>query len=247
MKSKIKIYQAKASISKENFLKSEQEFILKPISYKLPITQTSGNTFSNYGDAYPIETENSITTVGFGVTETNFYYGQPVEVRTTVNSPDGRSATSTAQGTTYTRAETALPLYSPPDVAFPENSFNIEIPITFAIFMYGYGPECYRFGTEGPCPMYRVYYTTVSLPIRTTLDAYELLSETFTGGRFGKGVCDYDATCFGFCSLTQFGVDKVNQQSCPLYTQCRTVVFGNTCLNLVKVCTASVGRGTCSS
>lgn len=169
--------------------------------------------------------------VGSGVTSMNYYepYHDAVVI-TTLTSPSGQQI-------------------SLEDFDVSENykpfSARAEVELLWSDNEVG----TYTINSEhrSYCPYTNFGSTNASLPISIARDAYELFSEVWAGGRFGYGACDYEATCYGFCSLTTFGVAKVNPQNCPRYAQCRTLVVRGSCLNRAKICVYSPTRGTCSS
>lgn len=174
VKPKVKIYTGDALRQPNN---NSSPFQIKGVSFlpaslkKNAIVQ-GGASINNYGESWSVDNSQSeyspdnlpqnTLLVGAGITETNFYYGQPTEVKTDINSPDGRTTTITSQGTTYTRAETNMPIYDE-NLPFPEGDGYFTIPIYHSVFFYGYGPQCYQYGTEGPCPNYMQFYTLVQV------------------------------------------------------------------------------------
>lgn len=232
------------------------------IIFLVLMTVTTGYSQSTFNDMWADDSNvdengNGLVVVGRGVSEINYVDEDGVEVETRITSPTGRTVFSGAFGEVSAQADARL--------AFDWNDigdFTVRVE-RFPMCMNGYSNDgddgiLIRHGVNSTgglwwrptgyrrCPR-NSFLTSGVFPVRIARDAYELVSETFIGGRFGNGVCDYDATCYGFCSLTSYGVDKVNAQSCPLYTQCRTVVFRGSCLNVAKICVGSVTRGTCSS
>lgn len=219
-------------------------------SQKTPFFQSGGATITNYGDAYPVNNtpaeyfpdflpQNTLT-IGVGVTETNFYHGQPNTVKTDVNSPDGRSSTNTTQGTTYTQTETALPLYDD-NYTFPPGDGVIQIPIYHSVFYYGYGPQCYQYGTDGPCPNYFNFFTLVEI-------SYTGASIVYSAYRY-LGVEDnyhvYGPTCIATFPCTK--TKKYQPNFLGNFEQCRGLrlqIFGT--VICASACTGQETEGYCT-
>ena len=245
-----------------NNLKSFPRFFVG-IIFLVLITVTTGYSQSTFNDMWADDSNvdangNGLVVVGRGVSEINYVDEDGVEVETRITSPSGRTVMSGAFGEVSAQSDARL-------------SFDWEDIGDFTVRVERF-PMCnngggWNGGDEGilithgynggggiwwrptgfqRCPR-NSFVSSGIFPVRIARDAYEVVSETFVGGRFGNGVCDYDATCYGFCSLTSFGVDKLTPQNCPRYTQCRTIVIRGTCLNIAKICVASATRGICSS
>lgn len=264
LKSKVKIQSRKTLFDVEtNFSSSSNLFEktrISPAKYKVDFLESASNDSSGYTDYSDVwmdstDPENPVM-VGFGATEVAYTSGEDVaEVTTELTSPSGTTISSSNFGEFFALAEVSFiwnwipgnfflsSYHTPYCFTCPFTGMRIDtrwLPGYLCPYTNDYlGP--YGFGCGGS------RFTSISIPVRIARDAYELVSETWIGGRFGNGVCDYDATCYGFCSLTSYGVDKVNRQNCPRYTQCKTVVFRGSCLNIAKVCVGSQTRGTCSS
>lgn len=172
---------------------------------------------------------NDIYLRGCGVTDGSYTHSYYVD--SALRSPIGRTDyRSSGRRTGYARADISLP--------WEWNEGEIGDFIT----------DSEHFAR---CPYDELYYYSIgstfnALPVGIARDAYQFLSETFVGGRFGNGVCDVTPTCRGRCTLDSYGVDKVHQLNCPAYFQCRTLtVFGN-CVQITKFCIGQSFPGNCN-
>ncbi len=78
-------------------------------------------------------------------------------------------------------------------------------------------------------------------------DAYEILSETFVGGDYGYGVCDYSPTCIGTCTDVNYGSSKAYPGNCPgRYIQCEILKVLGDCVESSRVCSAQNEEGECN-
>ena len=102
---------------------------------------------------------------------------------------------------------------------------------------------------NGECGLRNVYAETFAV-VRAGLiarDAYEFLSETNTGGRYGYGVCDWSPTCIGRCTVTNLSGDKVEPGPCPApYLQCRSLYVNGVCYDsITRFCRGQNVQGSC--
>lgn len=178
-----------------------------------------------------------IRMIGCGVTrDYNNTYGHSYWVVTNLRSPSGRTSSATSYRTNsysaYTRAETSLPWdWNAPD---PGN-FQVQTQHWMCCpYMGGYGGTCFPSSNS-----------SFVFPIGVRVDAYQLLSETFVGGRFGHGVADFDPTCNGTCTVyPQLGTSKLLPGFAPNYLQCYTLYFFG-CVQITKVCVGREIPGVC--
>lgn len=75
--------------------------------------------------------------------------------------------------------------------------------------------------------------------------AYQFISESFTGGTYGFGITDWEATCTANCSTGNFSSSKLHPGNSPNYLQCRTLRISGVCVPLTYYCESINQRGIC--
>jgi hypothetical protein len=205
--------------------------------------QTMGSS-ATYSDAWvhSYEDDNAfvtptVTVIGCGVTQdNNNTYSHSYWAVTTLRSPSGRTASATSSRTNsysaYTRAETSLSW----DWNSPETG-NYQVQTQHWMccpYMSQYGGGCFPSSS-----------TSYVFPIGIRKDAYEFLSETFVGGRYGHGIVEYEPICNGTCTVyPTLYAHKLYPGTSPDYAQCSTLYIF-TCIQITKFCYATTTPGTC--
>jgi len=204
------------------------------------------------------ENGEGIFVVGQGVSEINYVDEDGVEVETRITSPNGRTVMSGAFGLVSAQSDARLS-FDWSDIgnfSFTVTRFPMCSDGTWSggddgiLLRHGYnsgGGIWWRPTGFQRCPRNPVVISDW-FPIDIALDAYEWESETFIGGNFGYGICEYAPTCTGRCTIDPYVVHKTgpNIICSNIYAQCRTLVWRGRCRNRAKVCLTGNTPGRCT-